>query len=175
MSYLNPLIRFGIGFVFPPGQKSDLQVRAIWGVSSLALTSPLGVEIIKKAIISSAAGAWSASNWLRIGAPLVSGGRSILAVGSAAGGMGVGTFAASLLAGAALGAIVGTGISYVVWGEKGMEDAIDFYSNPTDIPRKYIEVVAPALKEVSTAAPPPKVWDGGRFQEEAEAQYGWGV
>jgi len=55
-------------------------------------------------------GAWAASNYLRIGAPLASGGSSILATGSAAGGIGVGAAVGAVAAGAVVGAVTGTAI-----------------------------------------------------------------
>ena len=46
------------------------------------------------------------------------------------GSMTLGSTAGSAAAGYALGAVVGTGISYAVWGEEGAQHAMYFYSNP---------------------------------------------
>ena len=71
---------------------------------------------------------WALSNYVRLGAPMSLGGGSGVGFGAAAGGMGAGTFAAWIAAAAVGGAVVGTGISYAVWGKKGAVDAVKFYT-----------------------------------------------
>lgn len=47
---------------------------------------------------------------------------------TAAVGASVVTAAAPVVAGAAIGAVVGTGVSYAIWGEEGAQTAMGFYS-----------------------------------------------
>jgi len=42
----------------------------------------------------------------------------------------LGSAAGSVAAGYAIGAVLGTGISYAVWGDEGAKDALYFYSHP---------------------------------------------
>ena len=42
------------------------------------------------------------------------------------------------------GAIVGTGVSYALFGKEGAMDAIDFYSNPLDVKKGKTILAAPA-------------------------------
>jgi len=95
-------------------------------------------------------GAWGLSNWVRLGAPLATGGRAVLATGSAAGGMGVGTAVAAGSAGVVLGAATGTGIVAVaehqgVVYEGATADVIDLYLPGGAGGKEWVEVVAPAL------------------------------
>lgn len=154
MAWLFPIIRFGIGYGLPPGipLTDNWKSRTVWGLATLGLTSAPVVKVIEQSVVRGvpwiASGLWSASNYLRLGAPLASGGRAVLATGgSSAGGMGVGAAAGAVTAGVALGVVAGTGVAYAGWGEKGARDAIDFYTDPKDIPRKYMEVVFPALNK----------------------------
>jgi len=99
-------------------------------------------------------GAWAASNYLRIGAPLASGGSSILATGSAAGGIGLGAAVASVAAGAVIGAGAGT-VIVAVAEHKGLvyegatkdvgEMYLSFPIHPIATSVEYAGVVAPAL------------------------------
>lgn len=57
---------------------------------------------------------------------------NVFRVGSASTSIGLGSLATSVAAGYVVGAAVGTGISYSVWGEKGARDAFDFYSGQAD-------------------------------------------
>lgn len=95
-------------------------------------------------------GAWSLSNWLRIGAPLTGGGRAILSVGGGAGGIGVGAAVGATVAGYVVGAAAGTvvvseaekkGIVY----EGATEDVLDLYLPGGAGGTEYVEAVVPAL------------------------------
>ena len=57
-------------------------------------------------------------------------GTTLVRGGSATLGGSVAVGAASVGAGYAIGAVVGTGISHLIWGEEGAKDALYFYSNP---------------------------------------------
>lgn len=74
-----------------------------------------------------AARGWQLSNWIRLAAPMAAGGRGI-GFGSAAGGIGGGALAASIVAGYGIGAVVGTAISGAIWGKPGAQLALGFYS-----------------------------------------------
>ncbi len=77
-------------------------------------------------------GFWSgtaaALNWVRIGAPMATGGGTGIGFGAAAGGTGALTATAGIAAAAVGGAVVGTGISGAIWGEKGASEAAGFYT-----------------------------------------------
>ena len=81
----------------------------------------------KKAIPRVLSGAWIASNYVRLFAPLSSGGTGI-GFGAAAGGVGVGTLAGAATGGYLAGAAAGTAITYGIWGEKGAREALGFYT-----------------------------------------------
>jgi hypothetical protein len=56
----------------------------------------------------------------------------------------VGGIAGGVAAGYAIGAVTGTGISYALFGQSGMEDALDFYSGQVSF-KDYISTVAKAI------------------------------
>ena len=153
MAWLFPIIRFGIGYGLPPDKAltENWKSRTLWGLTTLGLTSAPAVAVIEGAIVRGvpwvASGLWSASNYVRLGSPLASGGRALLATGgSTAGGMGVGTAAAAVAGGYVLGATVGTGVAYAFWGEKGARDALDLYTGKVSA-KQYGEVVGGAIKQ----------------------------
>jgi len=99
-------------------------------------------------------GAWGLSNWVRVGAPLASGGRAVVATGAAAGGMGVGTAVAAVGAGTVLGAATGTGIVAVaenqgVVYEGATGDVLDLYLPGGAGASEWISTVGPALVQQS--------------------------
>jgi len=99
-------------------------------------------------------GAWGLSNWVRVGAPLASGGRAVIATGSAAGGMGVGTAVAAASTGYVLGAATGTGIVAVaehqgIVYEGATADVIDLYLPGGAGLSEYVSTVGPALVQQS--------------------------
>lgn len=71
--------------------------------------------------------AWAFTNFVRVGAPMMHGGRTGIGFGVAAGGTGAGNFVAALGAAYVTGAVVGMGISYAFWGQRGARQAMDFY------------------------------------------------
>jgi len=72
---------------------------------------------------------WALSNYVRLGAPMQYPlGSYGIGFGRAAGGIGIGSFAAAVATAAVVGAVVGTGISYAIWGQKGAQQALDFYT-----------------------------------------------
>jgi len=97
------------------------------GFGALAATKTGRRLLFRQAIPKLLSGAWIASNYVRLFAPLASGGTGI-GFGAAAGGAGVGSLAAAATGGYLIGATVGTGISYGVWGEKGGVEALGFYT-----------------------------------------------
>ena len=112
---------------------------ALWGAASanmyLELTDDEG-DYLNDAL---AIGAWGMATGAlvipEIGSSLIGWGLTRGAQGGlwAAGILGRGvatvtTAAAPVAAGAAIGAVVGTGISYAIWGEEGAETALGFYS-----------------------------------------------
>jgi len=95
-------------------------------------------------------GAWGLSNWIRLGAPLASGGRAVVATGSAAGGMGLGTAAGAVVAGTVIGAATGTAVVAVaeqqgVVYEGATADVLDLYLPGGAGASEWVDVVAPAL------------------------------
>jgi len=153
MAWLFPIIRFGIGYGLPPGQSltENWQWRTVWGLTTLGLTHGWIVGHVETAIVRGGpwllTGLWNASNYVRLGSPLASGGRALLATGgSSAGGMGAGTAVAAVAGGYVLGATVGTGVAYAFWGEKGARDALDLYTGKVSA-KQYKTVVGGALKQ----------------------------
>lgn len=138
MGWLYPVIRFGFGYALPPNQplNEEWQSRLFWGGILLAIGTKPVVSRVEIGVIRGApwlaAQVWAASNIFRIGSPLAGGGRALISLelGAGAGGMGLGALAGSVLAGYALGAVVGTGIGYSMYGKEGARAALDFYMNP---------------------------------------------
>ncbi len=56
----------------------------------------------------------------------------------------VGKFGGAVVAGYLIGAAVGTGISYAVWGEEGARDAMDLYTGKVGV-HEYYDVVSSAF------------------------------
>lgn len=75
-----------------------------------------------------ARGLWAGMNFIRLDAPMALGARSGIGFGAAAGGTGAGSFIAAVASAAVVGAVVGMGISYSLWGRKGAQEAMDFYT-----------------------------------------------
>jgi len=99
------------------------------GVGGMGIGLALGNRTTRKyagsALLRSAVGLFRLGNMIRFGAPLAYGGRATTAfTTSAKGGIG----GSSLLAGYVAGSIVGTAISYAIWGKSGAQSAIDFYT-----------------------------------------------
>lgn len=59
-------------------------------------------------------------------------GTTIRAGGTTTLGGAAATYAGALTAGYVLGAVVGTGVSYHIWGDEGADHAIDFYTGQGD-------------------------------------------
>ena len=75
---------------------------------------------------------WALSNYVRLGAPMqYPVGSYGIGFGRTAGGMGLGSFAAAVAAAAVSGAVIGTGISYSIWGKEGAATALAFYTGAT--------------------------------------------
>ena len=112
---------------------------ALWGAASanmyLELTDDEG-DYLNDAL---AIGAWGMATGAllvpEIGSSLIGWGLTRGAQGGAwaagilgRGAWGATTVVAPVAAGAAIGAVVGTGVSYAIWGEEGAETALGFYS-----------------------------------------------
>lgn len=68
-------------------------------------------------------------------------GTSLLRGGSAT----LGNIGAAAAAGYALGVVVGTSVSYIVWGDEGASDAINLYTGQVSFD-KYVRTVGSAIK-----------------------------
>jgi len=140
MGWLYPVIRFGFGYALPPNQPlaEEWQSRLFWGGILLGIGTQPVVGAVETGIVRGAPWlartAWAGANVFRLGSPLAGGGRALISIelGAGAGGMGLGAFGASVLAGYAIGATAGTIIGYSMYGKKGAQDAMDFYMNPFD-------------------------------------------
>jgi hypothetical protein len=74
-------------------------------------------------------------------------GTTLVRGGSATVGGAAGRIVGSVVAGYAIGAVVGTGISYALFGQSGMDDALDLYSGQVSF-TKYVDTVGSGISSL---------------------------
>lgn len=118
----------------------DVEKAAIFSTIGTAWSSPVGLNLTKKAATKWAPtllrSGWMMLNWLKVPGT----GPAFTRAGVFRPGMGVGTAGAAVAGGYILGAGIGTGISYLIWGEEGASDALDFYTGGILEPSSYVTI-----------------------------------
>lgn len=99
-----------------------------WMATAGAIAHPA----TRKAGLSMASFGIRASANMAIGSTRALLGTTLRAGGTATLGSAAATYAGALTAGYVLGATVGTGVSYAVWGDDGASHALDFYTGQGD-------------------------------------------
>lgn len=113
--------------------------KAFWMATAAAIAHPrtrtAGLRMASYGIRVS----WNvarASAGAALGTPLVKGGTTT-----------IGGAATGVAAGYAIGATVGTGISYALFGEEGAKTAVDLYTGGVS-PGQYISTVSSAIRKI---------------------------
>jgi hypothetical protein len=118
---VGPIIGGGVGYGV-----TQNEIGAAAGITAGYASRNVTLGMVGRGIVRTggfiAPRLWTASNFIRFGTP------AMHASGTA---MGLGTFAAAVAAGAAIGVIVGTGVSYAMFGKEGRDAAIEFYTEPS--------------------------------------------
>jgi hypothetical protein len=113
---VGPIIGGGVGYALTRNE-----IAAAAGATAGIAARNITLGTVGKGIVRTggfiAPRLWSASNFIRFGTATTS--------------IGLGTVIASVAAGAAAGVIVGTGVSYAMFGKDGAEAAVEFYTEPS--------------------------------------------
>lgn len=112
-----------------------------WGVTAAFVIHPTTRSVgwaMTKFGVRATGNVAIASTRALLGTTLVRGGTTTFGGALARGG-------AAVALGYAIGATVGSGISYAVWGEKGARDALDLYSGGVSVD-EYFSTVGKALQ-----------------------------
>ena len=135
---VGPIIGGGVGYGI---SKNEIGAAAGIAVGYAARNVTLGM--VGKGIVRTggfiAPRLWTASNFIRFG--------------SATASVGLGTLTAAAAGGAAAGVIVGTGVSYAMFGKDGAEAAIEFYTEPSQWANRLAEIgdIPELLREQNAA------------------------
>ena len=113
---VGPIIGGGVGYALTRNE-----IAAAAGAATGIAARKVTLGMVGRGIVRTggfiAPRLWSASNFIRFGTATTSGS--------------LGTATAAVAAGAAAGVIVGTGVSYAMFGKDGAEAAIEFYTEPS--------------------------------------------
>jgi len=127
VSWLLPLIRFGIGYNLPPGQTTPVKERVGWGIITLGLTSNWILKPVQRGLVYTAPwilrGAWAGTKLVAADTAIV--GRALLGTTTVTAVAAVGT-------GYTIGAVTGTVLVHVaeekeIVYEGATADVLDFY------------------------------------------------